>query len=273
MPNRGAVTITPGKIDQIIQTGYHNGLGKVAGVPVPAEKVLADTTIAGTPGTMPNRSVENVHMPGLESTVWAGDRFFIKPPQGHYNGETWVTTLVPGLTPANLRAGVNVAGLVGTLSAGGRSLVTSSPMPKSISAPNTWVYHDLFTIPPSDNYVDVYTTANNNVSKLHAQTKSDDFSTIKTVALVLIDEAGVVYTLSTRTSGGADLFVQLTGFNIDRKQRTGIMYSPNTTSGPVGSLCLRSQPTLSYRGHYGFAAHPCIRATIVIRQQKDMPET
>ncbi|MGG4090575.1 phage tail protein [Paenibacillus lautus] len=67
------------------------------------------------PGQMPNRSAENNHMPGLESTVWAGDRFFIRPPHGYFNGSTWVTAAVPGLTAANLRAGVNVGGLVGTL--------------------------------------------------------------------------------------------------------------------------------------------------------------
>lgn len=66
-------------------------------------------------GQMPNRSAENNHMPGLESTVWAGDRFFIQPPHGYFNGSTWVTAAVPGLTANNLRAGVNVAGLVGTL--------------------------------------------------------------------------------------------------------------------------------------------------------------
>ncbi|WP_052759698.1 phage tail-collar fiber domain-containing protein [Paenibacillus sp. DMB20] len=66
-------------------------------------------------GQMPNRSAENEHMPGLDSTVWAGDRFFIRPPNGYFNGSTWVTAAVPGLTANNLRAGVNVAGLIGTL--------------------------------------------------------------------------------------------------------------------------------------------------------------
>ncbi len=66
-------------------------------------------------GSMPNRSAENHHMPGLEATVWAGDRFFIRPPWGFYDGFTWVTAAVPGLTAANLRKDVNVAGLIGTL--------------------------------------------------------------------------------------------------------------------------------------------------------------
>jgi len=71
-------------------------------------------------GSMPNRSAENHHMPGLASTVWAGDRFFIQPPHGYYNGSSWVTAAVPGLTAANLRAGVDVAGLIGTLVEGKR---------------------------------------------------------------------------------------------------------------------------------------------------------
>lgn len=66
-------------------------------------------------GQMPNRSAENNHMPGLESTVWPGDRFFIRPPHGYFNGSTWVTAAVPGLTANNLRKGVNVAGLLGEL--------------------------------------------------------------------------------------------------------------------------------------------------------------
>lgn len=66
-------------------------------------------------GQMPNRSAANEHQPGLEVTVWPGDRLFIKPPLGYFNGSTWVTAAVPGLTAANLRQGVNVAGIIGTL--------------------------------------------------------------------------------------------------------------------------------------------------------------
>ncbi|GIO33268.1 hypothetical protein J2TS6_44090 [Paenibacillus albilobatus] len=118
MPNKGAVVITPGPADQTIPTGYHNGAGKVAGVQFNQNALLVGNTVAGTPGMMPNRSADNNHMPGLESTVWPGDRFFIRPPNGYFNGSTWVTADVPGLTAANLRAGVNVAGLVGTLQEG-----------------------------------------------------------------------------------------------------------------------------------------------------------
>lgn len=84
-----------------------------------ASDVLAGKTASNAngpfTGQMPNRSAENHHMPGIETTVWPGDRFFIRPPHGFYNGATWVTAAVPGLTANNLRAGVDVAGLVGTL--------------------------------------------------------------------------------------------------------------------------------------------------------------
>ncbi|WP_411552183.1 hypothetical protein [Paenibacillus lautus] len=122
IPDRGAGgTVTPGATDQTKAAGRYTTAITIKGVPVPAANVLAGTTIAGTSGTMPNRSSENEHMPGSASTVWPGDRFFIQPPNGYYNGTTWVTALVPGLTPANLRNGVNVAGMIGTLIEGKRS--------------------------------------------------------------------------------------------------------------------------------------------------------
>lgn len=66
-------------------------------------------------GQMPNRSAENHHMPGLEKTVWAGDRYFIRPPAGYYNGSSWVTTAEPQLIASNIRNGANIGGIVGSL--------------------------------------------------------------------------------------------------------------------------------------------------------------
>lgn len=66
-------------------------------------------------GQMPNRSAENNHMPGLESTVWAGDRVFIRPPHGFYNGSTWVTTPAPTLKPENIPKDAAILGIQGTL--------------------------------------------------------------------------------------------------------------------------------------------------------------
>lgn len=56
MKNNGAINIVPSIYSQRIEEGYHNGLGGVAAVTVPAAKVLNDTTIAGVTGTMPNRT-------------------------------------------------------------------------------------------------------------------------------------------------------------------------------------------------------------------------
>ncbi|MGE7828887.1 hypothetical protein [Paenibacillus sp. NPDC093718] len=91
---------------------------KAAEPALASDKILSGNSIYGVPGGIPNRSAENNHMPGLESTVWPGDRFFIRPPHGFFNGSTWVTAAVPGLTAANLRKDVNVAGLIGTLMEG-----------------------------------------------------------------------------------------------------------------------------------------------------------
>lgn len=115
MVNRGAVAITPGPSAQAIPAGFHNGSGSVAGVVVPAANVLVGTTIAGTAGTMPNRSAENNHMPGVTREVFPGDRYFIQPPAGYYNGATWVAASEPQLIASNIRNGANIGGIVGNL--------------------------------------------------------------------------------------------------------------------------------------------------------------
>ncbi len=114
----GAQTVTPGPSDIVKGAGIYDGAITIKGVPVNPDALLVGNTVAGTPGRMPNRSAENNHMPGLESTVWPGDRVFIRPPNGYFNGATWVTAPVPGLTPGNLREGVDVLGIVGTLQEG-----------------------------------------------------------------------------------------------------------------------------------------------------------
>ncbi|AWO73872.1 phage tail protein [Geobacillus thermoleovorans] len=81
-------------------------------------------------GTMPNRSAENFHMPALETAVWPGDKIFLRPPQGYYDGNSWVTASEPDLIASNIRQGVNIFGVVGTLVEGKKfasGTVTSSP--------------------------------------------------------------------------------------------------------------------------------------------------
>ncbi|MDL1163684.1 phage tail protein [Yersinia pestis] len=60
MPNKGSVTLIPGPSDQAIPAGYHNGSGKILGISIPTDKVLAGTSIAGTAGTMPNLGGANI---------------------------------------------------------------------------------------------------------------------------------------------------------------------------------------------------------------------
>ncbi|MFB6475785.1 hypothetical protein ACFCW7_23275 [Paenibacillus glucanolyticus] len=150
IPDRGAGGIvTPGATDQTKAAGRYTTAITIKGVPVPAANVLTGTTIAGTPGTMRNLSAENNHMPGLEKTVWPGDRYFIRPPRGFIDGNTWVTAAEPGLTPGNIRDGVNVGGQIGTLKpnvAGSAQISINIPEWRPIAAGAT-AYHDIITFP------------------------------------------------------------------------------------------------------------------------------
>lgn len=76
--------------------------------------VLEGNNLFGMNGAIPNLSARNEHAPGSQVTVWQGDRLFIQPPAGYFNGVTWVTTPVPQLVANNLVEGANVAGVVGT---------------------------------------------------------------------------------------------------------------------------------------------------------------
>ncbi|OPA77527.1 hypothetical protein BVG16_13835 [Paenibacillus selenitireducens] len=113
-----AQTITPGKADIVKGPGIYDGAITVKGVPVDASKVLVGTTIAETAGTLPNRSAENQHMPSTGGTVWAGDRLFLQPPPGYYNGSTWVTVAAPDVRPEHIRSGKKVLDMAGTLQPG-----------------------------------------------------------------------------------------------------------------------------------------------------------
>lgn len=129
MGNNGALNIPSTAAGQAIPAGYHNGQGRVAGWPGTV-KDTADAVLdpnyllvgytgyddgVKKSGAMPNRSGENVHMPGWEVTTWEGDRVFIRPPNGYYNGSTWVTAGAGSLVAGNIRSGVNILGIVGNV--------------------------------------------------------------------------------------------------------------------------------------------------------------
>lgn len=80
-----------------------------------SDRILESNNIFGVAGAILNRSVRNSQTPGNTHTVWAGDRFFIQPPNGYYDGSTWVTAPVPAMVPNNIRAGINMNGVIGTV--------------------------------------------------------------------------------------------------------------------------------------------------------------
>ncbi|TVX91772.1 hypothetical protein [Paenibacillus agilis] len=96
-------------------------------------------------GTMPNRSAEDHHMSSTSHTVWHGDRVFLKPPHGFYDGESWVTAPVPHLRPENIRSGTDVLGVVGTMPTGARKAHHKLTLPRT-----EWETYELIEIPVID---------------------------------------------------------------------------------------------------------------------------
>jgi hypothetical protein len=109
MPNQGAVTLTPSGTGPVaIPAGYHNGSGIVSQVVVIPGNVLTGTTIAGVAGTMPNRGAPTW-------TPHAGNQNLAA---GYYSGGTVLGD--PDLIASNIRSGVNIFGIIGSLVEGKR---------------------------------------------------------------------------------------------------------------------------------------------------------
>ena len=71
MPDRGAVTYTPGTTDQAVAKGYHNGSGKVEGDSnLVTTNIKKDVSIFGVTGTIYECSVRKT---GLTNSYLAGD--------------------------------------------------------------------------------------------------------------------------------------------------------------------------------------------------------
>ncbi|MCY9539119.1 hypothetical protein M5X00_05050 [Paenibacillus alvei] len=97
------------KISNIIK-----GSGNAQPVDVLVGKTFTNDGGVPLTGTMPNRSAENHHMPSTAHTVWPGDRVFLQPPHGYYDGASWVTAPATQLKPENLPKDVNILGVQGT---------------------------------------------------------------------------------------------------------------------------------------------------------------
>lgn len=92
-----------------------------------ADQVLKGVTI-GTEnglvtGTMPNRSAEAFHQLTKGVSAVAGDKVYLKPPNGYYDGESWVYSAQPDLQPNNMLAGKSVFGIAGNIPNYGRAVL------------------------------------------------------------------------------------------------------------------------------------------------------
>lgn len=113
MPDKGAITITPGQTAQAIPAGYHNGSGIVSAVTFDAARVLADTTIAGKKGTMPNRAGMSTGNAGV--TAGGDGNLWLNTPEGYYNPTASVHAYDPNFVPGSLLSDRTVFGVRGDI--------------------------------------------------------------------------------------------------------------------------------------------------------------
>lgn len=121
-------TVTPGPSAIVKAAGIYDTAITVAGVTVPAANVLAGTTIAGTAGTMVNRSSYT----NAQSTGWDGNIMYVRIPQGAYltNGTSGYPEIQVSATQAradgnivssNIRNGTWIYGVQGNMVEGKRT--------------------------------------------------------------------------------------------------------------------------------------------------------
>ncbi|MNU64656.1 hypothetical protein D3C71_539380 [compost metagenome] len=120
LPVRSGGGVSPTANQIIKQAGIYDADIIIAGVPVPVGSLLEGNVVAGQAGQMLNRSARDHHMPANGATVWQGDRVFLQPPDGYYNGASWVTAPAPALVPNNIREGQNILGVPGSMAERGR---------------------------------------------------------------------------------------------------------------------------------------------------------
>ncbi|WP_339276529.1 phage tail protein [Paenibacillus sp. FSL W8-0426] len=115
-------------------------------------QVLAGATFSnasanGLIGAIPNRSAQSAHQLAKLTEVWAGDRAFMMPPDGYYDGQSWVYALTPDLQPANILAGKNILGVAGTAAPG----IAPGETPLF-----SFVGKNILKWPPADTWVSYY---------------------------------------------------------------------------------------------------------------------
>ena len=138
IPDRGAGgTVTPGATDQTKAAGRYTTAITIKGVPVPADKVLTGTTIAGTGGTMPNLTGTRA---ATGTAQWPDGALAVYPEKGYQkggvgDGEIKVSVAQlqaaePNLSPGNILSGKRIYGVIGTLIEG-RKFIQGSVTPNA----------------------------------------------------------------------------------------------------------------------------------------------
>jgi hypothetical protein len=114
MPNNGTKVYTPTSGNVPIDAGYHVG-SVVAAVAVPADKVLAGTTIAGTAGAIPVISGDTAAT-AINGTITPG-RLYMQPGSHKYWPPNGFFTYKddPNFIAANIRGDKTVFGLQGSM--------------------------------------------------------------------------------------------------------------------------------------------------------------
>ncbi|MFE4713971.1 hypothetical protein ACFRAM_24310 [Paenibacillus sp. NPDC056722] len=156
LPVQTGGTVTPGPSAIVKAAGIYDTAITVVGVGVPAAKVLSDTTIAGTKGTIPiaNPAVSS-HWPATQVSygAYSGDGIpylYLQAPNGHFlNGVDWVRYREPNFNPAYFRSDVNIFGVQGTMPVQGSYTAATS---------SGWDGNNLFIRIPWGAYVNASTT-------------------------------------------------------------------------------------------------------------------
>jgi len=137
MPNRGAVTMTPGTADQAITQGFHDGTGKVTGdanlvtgniksgatiFGVAGKTEVVDTT-SGNAAATDLRSGKKAYVAGVEvtGTIAAGaantdgtnGTTTVTIPAGIYAGNEKTTAADTNLVTGNIKSGATIFGVAG----------------------------------------------------------------------------------------------------------------------------------------------------------------